>query len=84
MTEHSDIEASLARLDALANASDFEAVHAGLSEAVRLLESPGIGLNQSIRAYEVGRTLADRAQALLDAAELRIAQLDSNDADAPG
>jgi exodeoxyribonuclease VII small subunit len=76
MSDAVQTEETLARLDALANSSDFEAVHAGLSETVRLLESTGVGLNQSIRAYEIGRALADRCQALLDAAELRVSQLD--------
>jgi exodeoxyribonuclease VII small subunit len=79
MTDTAPIEETLTRLESLAASSDFEAVHAGLSETVRLLEFPGIGLNQSIRAYEIGRALADRCQALLDAAELKVSLLDSDD-----
>jgi exodeoxyribonuclease VII small subunit len=78
MTDSNAIEAQITALELLLTADDFEAVHAGLTESVRLLESAGIGLNHSIRAYEIGRRLSDRAQALLDAAELRISMLDAD------
>ena len=78
MTDTRTDDNQFASLEALTQSNDFEAVHAGLTEALRLLESPGIGLNASIRAYEVGRKLSDRCQALLDAAELRITQLDGD------
>ncbi len=78
MTDQIALDDALTRLETLQSASDFEAVHAGLSEVVRLLETSGIGLNQSIRAYEIGRNLADRCQTLLDAAELRVTQLDAD------
>jgi exodeoxyribonuclease VII small subunit len=80
MTDASAIETQLTALDKLVASDDFEAVHDGLTLAVRLLESPGIGLNHSIKAYEIGRRLSDRAQALLDAAELRISVLDADGA----
>lgn len=70
------IDEQLTALETATASPDFETAHAALTAAVHLLESPGIGLNQSLRAYELGRTLADQCQALLDAAELRITQLD--------
>jgi exodeoxyribonuclease VII small subunit len=76
MSDHIATDAAIDQLEQLVKSHDFEAVHAGLTESVRLLETPGIGLNQSIRIYEVGRALADRCQTLLDAAELRVSQLD--------
>lgn len=68
---------TLDRLASLAESSDYEAVRDGLNQAIQLLEQPGLGLNDSVRAYEVGRSLADRCQRLLDAAELRVIELDS-------
>lgn len=63
-------------LTPLVSSGDYEAVRAGLAKIIDLLEQPGLGLNDSVRAYEVGRQLAMQCQQLLDAAELRITELD--------
>lgn len=76
MTDMTNTGAVLDQLASLAGSSDYEAVRDGLNQAVLLLEQPGLGLNDSVRAYEVGRQLAGRCQQLLDAAELRITELD--------
>ena len=76
MTERSTNALILENLAKQASSDDYEAVRAGLAQVIGLLEQPGLGLNDSIRAYEVGRTLAEQCQRLLDAAELRITQLD--------
>jgi exodeoxyribonuclease VII small subunit len=76
MTEQSSNAQLLENLAKQASSDDYEAVRAGLAQVIGLLEQPGLGLNDSIRAYEVGRTLAEQCQKLLDAAELRITQLD--------
>ena len=73
----------LNELSSLSTSSDYEAVRDGLNRAIQLLEQAGLGLNDSIRAYEVGRALADRCQQLLDAAELRVTELDGGAAVAP-
>ena len=70
----------LNRLASLSESGDYEAVRDGLNQAIQLLEQPGLGLNDSVRAYEVGRSLADRCQYLLDAAELRVTELDGTSA----
>ena len=66
----------LDQLAQCASTDDYEAVRAGLTQVIALLEQPGLTLNDSVRAYEVGRQLAEQCQKLLDAAELRITQLD--------
>ena len=76
MTENNSTSQLLDRAAILATSDDYEAVRAGLTQVVGLLEQPGLGLNDSLRAYEVGRMLAEQCQKLLDAAELRITQLD--------
>ena len=76
MTETANTGELLDRLSLLATSSDYEAVRDGLNTAIQLLEQPGLGLNDSVRAYEVGRQLAERCQALLDEAELRVTELD--------
>ena len=76
MTDEVNTNAVLTQLESLAGSSDYEAVRDGLNQAVQLLEQPGLGLNDSVRTYEVGRKLAARCQSLLDAAELRITELD--------
>lgn len=77
MSELQTSAADLEQLATLAESSDYEAIRTGLSSVIALLEQPGLGLNDSVRAYEVGRLLADRCQTLLDEAELRIVQLDT-------
>ena len=76
MSEHVSTAEALDDLSTLAESADYEAIRSGLSAVISLLEQPGLALNDSVRAYEVGRLLADRCQALLDEAELRIVQLD--------
>lgn len=83
MTETTQIESTLAQYESLANSEDYEAVRNALSEVIRMLEQPGLGLNQSVRAYEIGRQLSDRCQSLLDAAELRVSVLDGTEINAP-
>ena len=83
MSEQNGTSALLNELSALSTSSDYEAVRDGLNRAIQLLEQPGLGLNDSVRAYEVGRALADRCQNLLDAAELRVTELDGSGS-APG
>jgi exodeoxyribonuclease VII small subunit len=75
MSEQKGTGALLNELSTLSTSSDYEAVRDGLNRAIQLLEQPGLGLNDSVRAYEVGRALADRCQSLLDAAELRVTEL---------
>lgn len=81
MTDHAKAAELLDRCDALTRSDDYEAVRNALAEVIGLLEQPGLGLNDSVRAYEVGRKLAEQCQTLLDAAELRITQLDSAGSD---
>lgn len=76
MTERTSTAQLLDDLAQKAASDDYEAIRAGLTQVIGLLEQPGLGLNDSIRAYEVGRQLAEQCQNLLDAAELRITQLD--------
>jgi exodeoxyribonuclease VII small subunit len=75
MTE--PIPSALDTYAALATSDDYELIRAGLTQVIALLEQPGLGLNESVRAYELGRLLADRCQTLLDEAELRITSLDT-------
>lgn len=76
MTDQVNTAQLLDDLATLAECPDYEAVRDGLAKVIALLEQPGLGLNDSVRAYEVGRSLAEQCQRLLDAAELRITQLD--------
>jgi exodeoxyribonuclease VII small subunit len=76
MTEPGKIRELLDQLASIGGSDDYEAVREGLSQVIALLERPGLGLNDSVRAYEVGRALAEQCQKLLDAAELRITELD--------
>lgn len=68
---------SLDGLAELAQSNNYEAIRSALNGVIAKLEQPGISLQESVRAYEIGRSLADRCQTLLDEAELRITQLDS-------
>ena len=83
MTDDTSTSQLLDRLAKLATSDDYEIVRAGLTEVIGLLEQQGLGLNDSVRAYEVGRMLAEQCQTLLEAAELRITQLDGTATD-PG
>ncbi|HET7055564.1 MAG TPA: exodeoxyribonuclease VII small subunit [Thermomicrobiales bacterium] len=81
MTESANSKQVLDSCDQLSVSEDYEAVRNGLTQVITLLEQPGLGLNDSVRAYEVGRRLAEQCQRLLDAAELRITQLDGAGSD---
>ncbi len=81
MTDDTSTSQLLDRLAKLAASDDYEIVRAGLTEVIGLLEQQGLGLNDSVRAYEVGRMLAEQCQTLLEAAELRITQLDGTATD---
>ncbi len=56
--------------------SSFEGVYEQLEQAVVRLESGGLGLEESIAVYETGMRLARRCKAMLDAAELRVTELE--------
>ncbi|NTW00296.1 MAG: exodeoxyribonuclease VII small subunit [Oscillochloris sp.] len=58
----------------------YEARYARLQEIVSQLEAGELPLEQMIKLYEEGVRLAAACQSLLDAAELRIQQLQSGDA----
>jgi exodeoxyribonuclease VII small subunit len=81
MTDSATPTKLLDRCNQLMDSEDYEAVRNGLTQVIALLETPGLGLNDSVRAYEVGRRLAEQCQKLLDAAELRITQLDGAGSD---
>ena len=55
---------------------DFERAFSQLQDAVRRLEAAELPLEESVALYETGRALAERCQALLDSAELRVRKLD--------
>ena len=57
--------------------SSFEAVYERLEAAVSRLEDGGLGLEESIALYETGMRLAKRCKEMLDAAELRVTELDT-------
>ena len=53
----------------------YEKLVEALDVVLDQLETGGLPLDQAVEAYERGVDLSRRAQALLDAAELRIATL---------
>lgn len=57
------------------NVETFESVYGELEETVRRLDGGGQTLDEAIALYEKGMRLARRCQELLDAAELRIVNL---------
>lgn len=57
------------------NVESFESVYQELEETVRRLDAGGQTLDEAIGLYETGMRLARRCQELLDAAELRIVNL---------
>ena len=59
----------------------FESVYRELEETVRRLDAGGQTLDESIALYEQGMRLAKRCQELLDAAELRIVNVQQMFAD---
>lgn len=56
-------------------ALDFETAAAALEAAVTRLESEGLPLEEAISVYEQGVQLAERCNALLSAAELRLSEI---------
>jgi exodeoxyribonuclease VII small subunit len=57
----------------------YEERYARLQEVVAQLEAGELPLDRSLNLYEEGVRLAAECQALLDAAELRVQQLQSGD-----
>lgn len=57
------------------NVETFESVYGALEETVHRLDAGGQTLDEAIALYETGMHLAKRCQELLDAAELRIVNL---------
>jgi exodeoxyribonuclease VII small subunit len=55
----------------------FEALYKQLEETVAKLEQGNLSLEESLSLYEAGTALARRCQALLQDAELRVTQLQS-------
>jgi exodeoxyribonuclease VII small subunit len=55
--------------------ASFEQLFTELEEKVARLEQGGLSLDDSLSAYEEAVALAQRCQALLDGAELRITKL---------
>ena len=61
----------------------FEAAFARLEEVLAALEAGNLPLEQAIGLYEEGMRLAQRCQERLEAAELRITQLQTRFAEPP-
>jgi exodeoxyribonuclease VII small subunit len=53
----------------------FEALYSELTEVVRQLEAGELTLAESLALFERGAALAERCNALLDQAEVRVRQL---------
>ncbi len=64
---------------AIANLS-FEEAYNQLEEIVARLEAGNLPLEQAVSLYEQGQALARRCEELLEAAELRVQQIDDNGA----
>lgn len=62
----------------------FEALYKRLEDTVAKLENGGLTLEESLAMYEEGMKLAQRCQALLKDAELRVTKLQESFADGPG
>ncbi len=56
----------------------FEVAYEALDEAVRRLETGDLSLENSIAIYERGIALSARCGSLLEAAELRVQQVDAD------
>ena len=56
----------------------FEALYRRLEETVAQLEEGGLTLEQAMSLYEEGVKLSRRCQVLLDAAQLRVTQLQAD------
>jgi exodeoxyribonuclease VII small subunit len=61
----------------------FEAAFARLEEVLATLEAGNLPLEQAITLYEEGMKLAQRCQERLEAADLRITQLQARFAEPP-
>lgn len=61
----------------------FEEAYARLEEIVARLEAGELSLDDSVKLYEEGQRLARHCGALLDAAELRVEQLNDDDTLSP-
>ena len=61
----------------IANLS-FEEAYAQLEELVARLETGNLPLEESVSLYEQGQALARRCEELLEAAELRVQQIDDD------
>ena len=59
------------------NALSFEAAYSELETIIAGLEAGDLPLEETMALYERGRLLSRRCQDLLDAAELRIQQIDA-------
>jgi exodeoxyribonuclease VII small subunit len=78
---HWDTRIAVETLDPEAIAAlPFESAYGALDEAVRRLESGELDLEQSIILYDRGVALARRCGTLLEAAELRVKQVDTDGA----
>lgn len=62
---------------------DFETAFNALQENVIQLESENLPLEQSLALYERGQELSKRCTELLEAAELKVRQLSSEDTQSP-
>lgn len=62
-------------------AESYEHLFAQLQEVVARLEQGELPLAESLALYEQGTRLATACQRLLDAAELRVQQLQANEPD---
>jgi exodeoxyribonuclease VII small subunit len=56
----------------------FEAAYAELETIIARLEVGELSLEESVELFERGRKLSDHCQGLLDRAELRVNQLNSD------
>lgn len=61
----------------------FEEAYERLEEVISRLQMGNMSLDDALDAFEEGMTLASRCQELLEAAELRVEQLERADAFAP-
>jgi exodeoxyribonuclease VII small subunit len=59
-----------------AEPSSFESVYEQLERAVAQLETGGLSLEESIKIYETGMRLARVCKEMLDAAELRVIEIE--------
>jgi len=56
----------------------FEEAYTQLEDIVARLEAGNLPLEETVRLYERGQALARRCEELLEAAELRVQQIDDN------